>query len=259
MKPYFECDGIKLYHGSYADVLPALAIGGWADLVMADPPYGETSLAWDTWPAGWPGHILPYVKSTGSLWCFGSLRMFLGRRDEFGNGGWRMSHEVVWEKHNGSGFHVDRFRRVHELAVHFYPTASPWKQVFKSPQFTMDAQKRVVRKKEKPAQWHGKTGSTTYVSVDGGPRRMRSVLQVRSCHGRALNETEKPAGILRPLVSYGCPPGGRLLVPFVGSGSDLAIARELGLQAIGCELREDQCEVAANRLRQGQLLAGGVS
>ncbi|MGC4033652.1 MAG: site-specific DNA-methyltransferase [Tepidisphaeraceae bacterium] len=256
ISPYYQQDGITIYHGDFREIFPQVVRAASVDLAMADPPYGETSLEWDHWPDRWPADVLPYVKPSGSMWCFGSLRMFLDRRDDFN--GWKMSHEVVWEKHNGSGFHVDRFRRVHELAVHYTPAASKWADTYKSPRFTLDATARTVRKKEKPAQWHGKTGSTTYVSQDGGPRMMRSVLQVRSCHGHALNETEKPAGILRPLIEYACPPGGLLLVPFVGSGSDLAVARELGIKAIGCEVREQQCEVAANRMAQGILFSGAA-
>ncbi len=59
-------------------------------------------------------------SSSRSLWCFGSLRFWLTEDRKFTDVGWRYAQEVVWEKHNGSGFHADRFKRVHELAVHWY-------------------------------------------------------------------------------------------------------------------------------------------
>jgi 23S rRNA G2445 N2-methylase RlmL len=37
MKPYFEKDGITLYHGDCREILPTL---GKVDLVLTDPPYG---------------------------------------------------------------------------------------------------------------------------------------------------------------------------------------------------------------------------
>jgi site-specific DNA-methyltransferase (adenine-specific) len=39
---------------------------------------------------------------------------------EFAEHGFKYSQDVVWEKQNGTGFHNDRFRRVHEHAVMFY-------------------------------------------------------------------------------------------------------------------------------------------
>jgi site-specific DNA-methyltransferase (adenine-specific) len=90
---------------------------------------------------------------------------------------------------------------------------------------------------------------TPYYEQDGVTLyQMRSVIYSRSMHGRAENETQKPEGIVAPLVEYACPPGGLLVVPFVGSGTDLLVARLTGRRAVGVELRESQCEVAARRL-----------
>lgn len=252
MTPYYDQNDVAIYNADVREA-PSVVPEKWADLISADPPYGETSLSWDRWPKGWVSAVGPLAKSTGSMWCFGSLRMFLARRDDFAF--WKLSHEVVWEKHNGSGFLTDRFRRVHELAAHFYPCGVPWSDVYKSPVFTMDATARTVRMKEKPKHWHGKIGATTFVSQDGGPRMMRSVIRVRSCHSYALNETQKPEGIVTPLIEYGCPVGGNLLVPFCGSGTDLIVARALGIKAIAFEVREEQCEASAKRLAQGDLFA----
>ena len=112
MKPYFSEDGITIYHGDCREILPSLGIE--PDLTIADPPYAQTSLKWDRWPDGWLS--LPLGRS---LWCFGSLRLFMDRAGEFATAGWRLSQDVIWEKHNGSGFASDRFKRVHEQAAHF--------------------------------------------------------------------------------------------------------------------------------------------
>jgi site-specific DNA-methyltransferase (adenine-specific) len=72
--PYFQDDAVTLYCGDMRTILPALKVE--PDCVVTDPPYGETSLAWDRWPVGWPGLVADVAHS---MWCFGSMRMFLDR------------------------------------------------------------------------------------------------------------------------------------------------------------------------------------
>lgn len=242
--PYYQDDTVTLWHGDFRDVLPAIDIT--ADCIVTDPPYGETALEWDVWPAGWPSIA---AEHTRSMWCFGSMRMFLDRRDEFA--GWRMSQDIVWEKHNGSGLNADRFKRVHEFATHWY--RGDWAAIRHATPTTPDASARTVRRKAKPAHHQGARGPAYYTSEDGGPRLMRSVLYARSMHGRAINETEKPVQIVEPLIEYACPPGGVVLDLFAGSGSTGAAARTIGRRAVLIEKRESQCEAAANRLSQGVL------
>lgn len=244
-EPYYTDGIVTLYHGDFRDILPALNIE--PDLVLVDPPYGETSLEWDRWPVGWPT-LMP----GRSMWCFGSMRMFMERSAEFS--AWRFSQDVVWEKHNGSTFHADRFRRIHEHATHWY--RGPWADIYSVPPTTPDAVKKQVRRKARPAHT-GHIDASSYTSHDGGPRLMGSIIYCPSMHGVAINETEKPRGILEPLIEYSCAPGGLVLDTFAGSCSTLVAARATGRRAIGIELREEQCEKAVKyRLSQGVLPFG---
>lgn len=242
LEPYYVDEWVQLYLGELETVMPQLGIE--PDLVVADPPYNCTSLDWDRWPDGWPG-----MMPGRSMWCFGSMRMFLERRDEFA--GWRFSHDVVWEKHNGSSFVDDRFKRVHETAAHCY--RGKWGSVYhQCPRVPGGDGTKGVRRNPRPSHT-GKIGPSVY--VDDGLRCRRSVIDCPSMHGKAINETEKPTGILEPLIEFGCPPGGLVLDPFAGSCSTLVAARALGRRAVGIEKREAQCELAvARRLAQSTLL-----
>ncbi len=252
-EPYYEDELVRLYHGDAREILPSLALDDVA-CVIADPPYGETSLAWDRWPEGWVDAVAAAVPESASLWCWGSMRMHLKRAADFA--AWRFAQDFVWEKHNGSNSAANRFRRVHEIANQFY--RGPWANVYAEPVYTADATARVVRRKKRPPQW-GEIGEHTYVSEDGGPRLMRSVFYARSEHGRAQNETQKPVAVIAPLIEHSSPFRGLILSPFAGAGTDLVAAKTIGRRAIGIELREAQCEIAASRCRQGVLNLGGVA
>lgn len=237
---------IELLKGDCREILRELPEASF-DCVITDPPYGQTSLAWDRAVIGWQGAVHRVLKPTGSMWVFGTLRHFMAFSGHFG--GFQMSHDVIWEKHNGSGLFADRFRNVHEIAAHFYRDDAPWGGVYKAPQFTNDARSRVVRKKSRPAQWIGATGDSTYRSEDGGPLLMRSVQFARSEHGRAVHPTQKPLALIEPLLLYACPPGGRVLDPFAGSGGVGMLARRHGMDCTLIEANSDYWGVIEARLQ----------
>lgn len=224
---------IQRIHGDCMSIMAEMPPAS-VDAIVTDPPYAQTSLEWDRWVEGWPAVAARVLKPAGSMWVFGTLRMFTDKWSEFD--GWRLAQDIVWEKHNGSSFHNDRFRRVHEQAVQFY--RGKWDDVYKGRVVTNDARARIVRRKERPAHM-GQIEGTTYVSEDGGPRIMRSVIYARSQHGTAVHPTQKPEGIVEPLLKNSCPVGGTVLDPFAGSGTIGFVAERLGMSAILIEARDD--------------------
>ncbi|MFA0844400.1 DNA-methyltransferase [Streptomyces rochei] len=239
MKPYYEDDTVQLYLGDMREILPALTLQ--ADVIVADPPYAETSLDWDRWPDGWPT-LAATVAS--SMWCFGSMRMFLDRRDEFTD--WKLSQDYVWEKHNGSGFARDRFRRVHETATHWY--RGDWASIHHDVPLIpaqFDPKGRTESSSAVVIPHTGKIGA--HSCTDTGMRLARSVRRCPSVR-RGIHPTQKPVEVLRDLIEYACPPGGLVLDPFAGSGSTLDAARQAGRRAIGIERHEPYAEAAARRL-----------
>lgn len=113
----------RILIGDCREVMPA---EGPFDLIIADPPYGDTALGWDKRVEGWLSLAAASLKSSGSIWIFGSMRFFMATGPAFTEAGLKYAQDLVWSKHNGSGFAADRFRRVHEHVVQFYLAQSTW-------------------------------------------------------------------------------------------------------------------------------------
>ena len=63
-----------------------------------------------------------------------------------------------------------------------------------------------------------------------------------------IHPNEKPVEALTPLID--CHVGETVLDPFMGSGTTLRAAKDLGRKAIGIEIEERYCEISARRLAQ---------
>jgi hypothetical protein len=86
--------------------------------------------------------------------------------------------------------------------------------------------------------------------ADGGDSRSSLYITDGGLWGRSLSghPHAKPVGLMCELIDA-CPPG-VILDPFMGSGSTLRAAKDLGRKAIGIELEEKYCKLAADRMRQ---------
>lgn len=241
MTPYYTSpDGsIVLYHGDCRAVLPSL-VGETADLVVTDPPYsvsvagsfsqgthGRRNLDFFEGDAEWDAMTLRVLTAVqlaerclserGSLyvWCghrqFGRLVSGLEFR------GWQ-TRFLVWAKAcpapppPGSGWPSGA-----ELCVYAYRAGRTW------------------------THGAGDAPRSNVITADsyryGQP-------------GKVDHPTQKPLAILTPLIRASSLVGDLVLDCFSGSGSTLVAAKMLGRRAIGIEIEERYCEIAARRLSQ---------
>lgn len=90
---------------------------------------------------------------------------------------------------------------------------------------------------------------------------LRSVITTTEHRSQASaavgHPTPKPLGLMELLIDR-CDPSWVIADPFTGSGSTLLAAKALGRRAIGVEVEERYCELAASRLAQDTLFGGAA-
>jgi DNA modification methylase len=233
--PYYEQDGITIYHGDALDVLDALALSDVAAVVM-DPPYasgarteaGKASSGamvrgrrWNSRPidndqmttAGFVWlmrHVLMDMRRAlmdgGSVLSFIDWRQWPNLLGAVESCNLRVNGMVVWDKQSyglGNGF-----RAQHELILH---------------------------------------ASRGTCAV--GDRDVGNVLR-HARDSNAHHPSPKPVGLMETLVRAVTKPGDLVVDPFMGAGSTLVAAKNIGRRAVGIELDEGHCDTAAQRLSQ---------
>ena len=92
----------------------------------------------------------------------------------------------------------------------------------------------------------------------GAMKHSTSIVTFPKPHAsKALHRTEKPVELLAWLLQSYSIEGACALDPFMGSGTTLIAAKNLGRRAIGIEIEEKYCEIAANRLEASVMVGDG--
>ncbi len=226
--PYYEHDGIRIYHGDCREIVPALFHEPLATvLVSGDPPYG-TGLKNQ-------GRANRHGKNP-IRGCTPKARDWLpciGNDESFDPGPWlAWPRLVLW----GANHYADRL-----------PPSPSW---------------IVWDKREARASDNSADCEMAWTNL-GGPARLfhhmwRGTCRASETGEEHLHPMQKPVALCTWYLSQSAKPGDTILVPWMGSGPDLVAVRLLqatvpGLKAIGIDLDERYCEIAARRLAQGVL------
>lgn len=82
------------------------------------------------------------------------------------------------------------------------------------------------------------------------PHRWKGLVRASERGESTKHPTQKPVYLMAAIIEWRTKPGDLILDPYMGSGPVLRAAKDLGRKAIGIEIEEAYCEVAANRLAQ---------
>jgi len=228
-KPYYEQDGITIYHGDCREIIPALPP---VSLVLMDPPYGTEGLGGGYGRRqlhsvdGRNGRtiandqdITAIMGAAAMLWkacaplayvaSFCGARRMIETAQVFQLAGFSFFGHVVWDKGcPGLGYTI---RYSHEDML-------------------------IFRKGEPKAP------------ANAAFSLIRAVIP--RVDTAARHPHEKPVQVWLNVASL---IDGLILDPFMGSGASLVAAKRLRRKAIGIELDERYCEMAVERLSQSVL------
>jgi site-specific DNA-methyltransferase (adenine-specific) len=220
-EPYYRDECVTLYHGDALELVTALPS---ADVLILDPPFfmpAQHYAARSEWPKAW--------GDTAILrrWWAGVLERFCLRLRPTG------SAFVFCDDESYSVFYPECYTRFRDLSALVWNKnrigmGTPWRHSYEF----------ILHGRQAAAKWRGSSAEPdvlTFAPVASAERD---------------HPVSKPQALLSKLMRVVTDPGDLVVDPFMGSGSTLLAAKNLGRRAIGIEIEERYCETAAKRLRQ---------
>lgn len=210
MKPYYQDDLVTLYHGDCRDIDAWTA----ADVLVSDPPYGMAFVSSKT------TQRRVIANDTTTEVRDSMLAMWGSHRPAAVFGTWKVArpadtkHRLIWDKQDGSGCGMGDLDAAFGNSEEEIYLLGDW------PRNGRPRQPNVLRTS---------SGMAHLATTIGHP-------------------TPKPVDLMERIIRAA--PDGVIADPFAGSGSTLVAAKNLGRRAVGVELDERYCAIAAGRLRQ---------
>ena len=137
--------------------------------------------------------------------------------------GWYLRQDIIWHKPNPMPESVtDRCTKAHEYL------------------FLLS----------KGARYHFDSEAIKEPATKGATRNRRSVWSVTTKPFKGAHFATFPPDLIEPCILAGCPAGGTVLDPFMGSGTTAAVSLQHGRQFVGVELNPEYLELARRRVDQ---------
>lgn len=214
--PYYEHAGITLYHGDCREVLPTLS----GDALISDPPFG---IGWGraTWsddPRAYP-ELMEWLVSCAA---------------DVVPDGWVFLFQAMLNARHFATWFPDSFR--------IFAACKNFAQL--RPTEIDYSWGPVVFWRNGPVKAEHRTAA-------GCVTRDFHVGNVSGLFGQKIGHpSPRPIDTMQHILLIGSREGQLVLDPFAGSGTTLVAAKNLGRRAIGIEIEERYCEIAAKRLAQ---------
>lgn len=219
MQPYYEHAGIAIYHGDCREILPSLPK---VDAVITDPPYGTQLLG--------------------------------------GGYGRRQLHSTNGKDRRPIANDLDLSALSEAFPFLVEKVESGWMFVFYAARRTPEFLQLVGPYWIGEVIWDGLRPGLGYtvryqhesiavLKVGDASKPTEALISVIREYGEGVeaHPHQKPVALMQRLIRFTT---GIVCDPFMGSGTTLVAAKNLGRKAIGIEIEERYCEIAAKRLSQ---------
>ncbi|WP_321813373.1 MULTISPECIES: site-specific DNA-methyltransferase [unclassified Paraburkholderia] len=222
------------------------------DLIVADPPYGlgkdygndsdkRSGEDFLSWTYEWLDLAIPKLKASGSLYVFCTWQyapeIFVYLKSKM-----TMINEIVWDRRVPSmGGTTRRFTSVHDNIGFF--------AVSKGYYFDLDPVRIPYDAATKKARSRKIFEGSRWLELGYNPKDVWSVSRLHRQHAERVDHpTQKPLEIVERMVLASCPPGGRVLDPFMGSGTTAVACARQKREFVGYEINESYCAIARERV-----------
>lgn len=223
VEPYYKDQLVEIYHGDCRELLPSLPK---VDLVLTDPPYDSFT---HRGAFTMPERFIQADKTKMGI-------TFAPLVDAHGLTSQLLSQSTGWVVIFCS---LEMLGRYQSAAPDNYIRGGIWDRVSNTPQISGD---RPAQGGEGVAIFNVRNGRMKW---NGGGKAAIWRHQVEA--GLKSHPTQKPVKLFRELISLFSNEANVVVDPFMGSGTTLRAAKELNRKAIGIEIEERYCEIAAKR------------
>jgi len=254
IEPYYSEGGITIYKGDCREVLPQLSDVG---MLFADPPFNvgkkysgsakkDARDDYYEWCESWIEGGFSCLSDSGSFYLMTITRHLahvwpmMEKRGEF-------ISQVVWRNHSGA-VHTREFWPSYQPVLLYGKTESYF--------FNVEAESRETGQR----RWGGYSKGSGYkgritdtwddipMIYSGSISHPEAILK-RGTKQKA-HPCQMPLSLVGRAMAFSLPPGATIVDCFSGSGTTLRAAKNAGVKAIGIEIEEEYCEMAAKRMAQ---------
>ena len=175
--------------------------------------------------------------------------------------GWYLRQDIIWHKPNPMPESVqDRCTKAHEYifllsksSKYYYDNdAIKEKSIHAGEYRSFNSTKKAKRNVEGKVSTGNEHPDALPVEVSEFKNK-RSVWKVNTKPYKGAHFATFPTDLIEPCIKAGCPEGGVVLDPFMGSGTTAYVAALNGRKYLGCELNPDYKSIQDERIKNAIL------